>query len=123
MNPKLTRLGPFGILFAAVIILAALRFDYAAFGTTPSDNVSQLSSSAVVLACVLWIMADAHLRRQTPCYDFGFLVAVYFPISLVWYVFWSRGMRGIVLLSGLIALMLIPWMAGIAGWLLRSAVP
>ena len=68
------------------------------------------------------MMADAHLRRQTPCYDFGFLVGVFFPISLVWYVFWSRGVRGILLLGALIGLMLLPWLAGIAAWVLRSGV-
>src|SRR6478752_2610059 len=116
------RLGPLGILVASVLILAALRFDYAALGRLPSENVSQMSSFALALACILWIMADAQTRRQTPCYDFGFLVAVFFPISLIWYVFWSRGIRGFILLGALVALMLLPWMAGVAGWLLRTAV-
>jgi hypothetical protein len=116
------RLGPFGILFATVTILAALQFDYAAVGTTPSENVSQLSSFALALACILWIMADAQMRRQTPCYDFGFLVAVFFPISLVWYVFWSRGWSGFLLLGALLGLMLLPWLAALVAWALRSGL-
>ena len=114
------RLGPLGILFATVIVLAALQLDYAAFGTTPSDGVSRLSSLALALAFVLWIAADAQVRRQTPCYDFGFLIAIFFPISLVWYVFWSRGWRGILLLGALFALMLLPWLTAVIAWVLRA---
>ena len=114
------RLGPFGILFASVLILAALQFDYAAVGSAPSETVSRMSSLAIALACILWIMADAQIRRQTPCYEFGFLVAVFFPISLVWYVFWSRGWRGFLLLGALIGLMLLPSLASVVAWALRS---
>jgi hypothetical protein len=114
------RLGPFGILFASVLILAALQLDYAAAGKAPSDNVAHMSSWTLALALILWIMADAQMRRQTPCYDFGFLVAVFFPVSLVWYVFWSRGWRGFLLLGALLGLILLPSLATVAAWVLRS---
>ena len=116
------RLGPFGILFASVIILAALQFDYAAAGTTPSQGVAQMSSFALALAFILWVTADAQLRRQTPCFDFGFFVAIFFPISVFWYVFWSRGLRGFLLLGALLGLMLLPWLAAVVGWFLRSGL-
>jgi hypothetical protein len=116
------RLGPFGILFATFLILAALQFDYAAVGRAPSENVSRMSSLAVALACIVWIMADAQLRRQTPCYDFGFLVAVYFPISLVWYVFWSRGWRGFLVLGAVLGLMLLPALAEVVARAIRSGL-
>jgi hypothetical protein len=88
-------------------------------GKAPSDNVVRVSSVALAFAYILWIMADAAMRRKTPCYDFGFLVAVFFPISLFWYVFWSRGWRGFLLLGALIALMLLPWLAAVVAWALR----
>ena len=56
---------------------------------------------------------------MTPCFDFGFLVAVFFPISLVWYAFWSRGVRGVLLLGAMLGLMLIPWLSAIVVLLLR----
>jgi hypothetical protein len=114
------RIGPFGVLFASVLVLSALQFDYAAFDKVPSEDVLRMSSVALALACILWVMADAQMRRQTPCYDFGFLVAVFFPISLLWYVFWSRGWRGFLLLGALIGLMLLPSVAAVVAWALRS---
>ena len=116
------RLGPFGILFATVIILAALQVDYAAFGKPPSETVLRLSSFSMAFALILWVMADAQMRRQTPCYDFGLLVTVYFPISLVWYVFWSRGWRGFLMLGALLGLMLLPWLAAVVTWALRTGL-
>src|SRR6478752_4576505 len=116
------RLGPLGILVASVLILAALRFDYAALGRLPSENVSQMSSFALALACILWIMADAQTRRQTPCYDFGFLVAVFFPISLFWYVFWSRGWRGFLMLGTVLGLLLLPALAEIVASVIWSGL-
>ena len=116
------RLGPSGILVVTVLILTALRFDYAAVGTLPSENVSRMSSFALALACILWIMADAQTRRQTPCYDFGFLVAVFFPISLFWYVFWSRGWRGFVTLGAVLGLLLLPALAEVVAGVMRTGL-
>ncbi len=112
-----------GIVLVTVVLLSTFQFVYAAAGAAPPENVAQLASVAFVLACVLWIMADARRRRQTPCFDFGFLVAVFFPISLVWYVFWSRGTRGILLLAAFAGLMFLPGFATVAAWLLRNGLP
>jgi hypothetical protein len=113
----------FGMVFATVGLLSAVQFAYSAAGAPLPDAVGRLASIAFVLACVFWIMTDAQRRRQTPCYDFGFLVAVFFPISLVWYAFWSRGARGILLLAAFLGLMVLPSMSAVAAWLLRFGVP
>ena len=117
------RISTFGMVFATVVLLSALQFFYSAAGAAPPDAVARLTPIAFALACVFWIMADAQKRRQTPCYDFGFLVAIFFPISLVWYVFWSRGARGILVLAAFVGLMLLPPMAALAAWLLRFGLP
>lgn len=108
-----------GIVFITVGLFSVLQCAYIWAGQAPPDSFAQLGSIAFALGCVVWVVADAHKRRKTPCFDFGFLVAVFFPISLVWYVFWSRGARGILLLGAMLGLMLIPWLSAIVVLLLR----
>ena len=87
---------PLGLLLSTVALLSAIQFGSVALGATDTDALARLTSFGLSLAFVIWVMADAQSRRRTPCFEFGFLVAVYFPVSLAWYVFWSRGCARVV---------------------------
>jgi hypothetical protein len=113
-------LGPFGMLAATVAAASAFLVAYVAAGRYPSATALRLASLGVDLGLILWIAADARLRRRTPCYDFGFLVAVFFPFSLVWYVVWSRGLKGLLTLAGLFGLAFLPWVFAGLAWAFRS---
>jgi hypothetical protein len=108
------RRAPLGVLLVLVLAISAVQIGYVATGATPSDTAALLTSVGLALAFILWMEADAHLRHQVPCHDFGFLVAVFFPISLLWYVFWSRGRLGVLVLLGLLGLMLLPLLSAVA---------
>jgi hypothetical protein len=112
-------LAPMAVLVAAVAASSVFFIAHVAAGPPPSETVQALTSLALVLSFVLWVMADARSRRRIPCYDFGFLVAVFFPASLVWYVLWSRGWRGLLTLAALIGLMLLPSVCGTVAWIIR----
>jgi hypothetical protein len=108
-----------GIVFITVVLFSALQCGYVWANQAPPASFTQLGSIAFALGCVVWVVTDAQTRRNTPCFDFGFLVAVFFPISLVWYALWSRGARGLLLLGAMLGLMLIPWVSAIFVLLLR----
>ena len=72
------------------------------------------------LMLLLWMDADARKRRRLPCYDFGLLAGLLFPLSLVWYCFWSRGWRGALVLLLLAALWMIPYVLATALWVVLS---
>jgi hypothetical protein len=110
---------PLWILVATVALLSAFQFASVASGRRGIENVTPLTSFGLSLAFIVWVMADAQIRRRIPCYEFGFLVAVFFPVSLVWYVLWSRGWRAIFMLAGLFGLMLLPSLSMIAAWIIR----
>jgi hypothetical protein len=116
-------LGPMAILIAAVAASSAFFATQVVIGPPPSETVQVLTSLALALAFVLWVMVDARTRRQIPCYDFGFLVAVFFPASLVWYVLWSRGWRGLLILSAFGGLMLLPMVCASVAWIIRHGAP
>jgi len=113
------RIGPSGMLVASVAALSTFQVPYAATGVPPSAAATLLTSYGLALAFILWVADDARSRRCVPCFDFGFLVAVFFPASLVWYVLWSRGRRGMTKLVALFALMLLPWLFTVVTWLVR----
>jgi hypothetical protein len=113
------RLPPLGILFAIVALFSIFQFASVTLGTSDPEIAALLTSIGLSLAFVIWMMADARIRRRTPCYEFGFLVWVYFPLSLIWYVVWSRGWRAVFVLTGLFALMLLPRISTVMAWVLR----
>jgi hypothetical protein len=65
---------------------------------------------------VLWVLSDARRGGSTPCFDFGFFLAVGFPVSVAWYLLCPKGFRGLLVLAALAGLFLVPWLcAGAAG--------
>lgn len=112
-----------GLLLVTVVAISALQAAYMASGVVPSTESQYLWSFGLALAFIVWVDSDASLRRKVPCHDFGFLVAVFFPVSLVWYAFWSRGWRGFYVLAGLFGLMLLPWLSALACWVMLHGFP
>jgi hypothetical protein len=82
----------------------------------PSPIAEAVLRYGWTLMLLLWMDADARRRRQLPCYDFGLLAGFFFPISVPWYCFWSRGWRGIWVLLLLFAMWLFPYVLAIAWW-------
>jgi hypothetical protein len=106
------------VTFVPLIVLTTLIsiINVAAIvrGGTPSESI--VSNMSLSLFLLLWIVTDARRRGRVPCHEFGFLVMMYLPASLVWYLFWSRGWRGILPLSCFFALFLTPWIATVVAY-------
>lgn len=88
--------------------------------SAPSAAADMLLSYGWALMLLLWMDADARHRRRLPCYDFGMLAGFFFPLSLLWYCFWSRGWRGLFVLLLVLALWLLPYLVAVAFWALRT---
>ena len=48
-------------------------------------------------------------------------VGVFLPVSLVWYVFWTRGRKGVFTLAAFLGLILVPWFSALATYLIVYA--
>ena len=57
-----------------------------------------------------------------PCYDFGFFVALGFPFSVVWYLLWTRGLRGLLVIGIFLGLYLTPWLCAIGVWAVTTGL-
>ena len=83
----------------------------------PSREMEAVLGFGWALMLLLWMDADARRRRRLPCFDFGLLATMFFPLSLVWYCFWSRGWRGFLFLLMLGALWLLPYAVALLFWI------
>ena len=104
------------LLLLPVAAISGLASAYAMTGARPSEQNTILFEICLVLGLILWIEADARRRGILPCHDFGFLVGVFFPVSVVWYAFWSRGRKGLLLLLSLLGLWMVPAITSSLAW-------
>jgi hypothetical protein len=93
------------------VALTVCLWAYLLAGHSVSPIFSPLATFGWFLLLVLWTDADARYRRQVPCFDFGLLVWQFFPLSVAWYCLWSRGWRGLGMMTILFALWLAPYFA------------
>jgi hypothetical protein len=94
--------------------LAVTQSGYTVFQVVPSPLVTVLLEYGPAFFVVLWVLADASRRRRVPCHDFGFFVLAAFPLSVIWYVLWTRRLRGLLVLGALLGLFLAPWLCAVA---------
>jgi hypothetical protein len=104
-------------VFAAVVTACFVMYVLA--GASVSPSFDSLATVGWWLMLILWTDADARRLRRLPCFDFGFLVGVFFPVSVAWYCMWSRGWRGLFLIVVLLALWFAPYVTASVVWLVK----
>ena len=117
-------LGVYGPLLGLVTALAAIASMYVVLGERPPESVDAIFRLAPALFLVYWVVIDARRLRRVPCHDFGFLVGLFLPVSLPWYLVWSRGLRGLFLLGFFLFLLTLPtFTAAIVRQLMSGQLP
>jgi hypothetical protein len=107
-------LNPWVPLLVFTAALAVTQSAYTLFQVVPSLPGTILLEYGPAFFLVLWVVADASRSRRVPCHDFGFFVMASFPFSVVWYVLWTRRLRGLLVLGALLGLFLAPWLCAVA---------
>jgi hypothetical protein len=103
---------PLAALVVMAFIAMALRCAYAFARLPVSSPAEYVLGFCWGVPIVIWMDHDAVRRRCRPCFDFGLFLVYAFPLSLLWYCFWSRGWRGLFLLLGLASLLFFPALIG-----------
>ncbi len=111
---------PFARIAWTAVAVAVLLVAFTASGAPPLAMV--VLSYLGPLAVVLWIVEDAHQRRRTPCFDFGYFVLATYPFSLIWYCVSTRGWRGWLLVFAVLGIVYIPALVAMFAWTFLSAM-
>jgi hypothetical protein len=99
---------PLAPLVALSAVTAVALCLAAGTGVATSAGSDLVLGYGWALMLLLWMDADARRLRRVPCFDFGFLAALFFPLSVAWYCWWSRRWRGVFVVLLLLALWLAP---------------
>src|SRR5579862_1536231 len=65
----------------------------------------------LLFAIIGWIVEDAKRRRCVLCFDFAFHLVVWWPISVAWYLIWTRRWVGCLYIVAFLSLFVVPWVA------------
>jgi hypothetical protein len=107
-------LRPLSPLFLSALAMSAALSVYVAARVEFSPAILELSALGWFFFLLVWIEADARRSRRTPCFDFPWLCAICLPVSLPWYCFRTRGLRGLLLLLLFAFLWLLPYLTAFA---------
>ena len=81
-----------------------------------SQTTNSIWGGIFILLTILWVYYDADRPDFKKPFDFGFLVYIFWPIALPWYLITTRGLEGILIFFGFISLWLGPWLAGLVAY-------
>jgi hypothetical protein len=111
-----------GLLILLALLLTLVYLASVFSGQPYPPGSEQFWPYVVNLFLASWADADARRRRRVPCFDFGFFLVLALPVVLLWYVFWSRGRRGFLLLGVLLGVQCLPWLTATAVWVVLAAL-
>ena len=100
---------PFGPLAGALVVMFLWPLVHGILAVPPSEGELLLLSYVPSVFVMLWAIGDAQHRRCTPFFDFGLLIWYLFPLSLLGYLVWTRGWRGLAVFVALLAAIYVPW--------------
>ena len=100
--------GGFGQLLVLSALLSAFQVAHVLLATPMSKVAELLAVYSFPLFLIVWVNADARRRRLVPCYDFGLFLVLFFVPVFLWYLLWSRGVKGLLVLLGILGLMVVP---------------
>ena len=92
------------VLLAVLVFVHAFSLAmYSAAGSEPSAGIEFLYDVAFVCSVVWWLRAEAERYGVNQIYCLGFLVGVGWMIMIPYHLFKTRGVRGFIPLSALVA--------------------
>lgn len=85
-------------------------------GDVVSDETQSLWGFIFLIITIIWAIADSKTNDFEKPFDFGFLMYVFWPVALPYYLISTRGMEGVVFLFGLLGIWVGPWLAGLVAY-------
>lgn len=103
-------------LILLAISMAAVEVFLNSSGEVVSDSTQSLWGLVFLIVTIVWAMADSDINEFEKPFDFGFLMYIFWPVYLPYYLISTRGIEGIVLFFGFMGIWLGPWLAGLVAY-------
>jgi hypothetical protein len=99
------------IMSIAVSVYSGLLYHH---GLEPQDGILWAYGVVFFVFVVTWLLADMRtLGRSVPSFDAFWLVWAILLVHLPYHLYSTRRWRGLLLLAGIVALYLLPWLVAI----------
>lgn len=85
-------------------------------GDVVSDSTQTLWGGIFLILTIIWATADAEKSNFYKPHDFGFLMYIFWPIAMPYYLISTRGLEGVVVYVGFWGICLGPWLAGLVAY-------
>ncbi len=85
-------------------------------GESVSDATQSVWAFIFLVLSILWTIEDSKLTRFDKPVDFDFLMYIFWPIAFPYYLISTRGVEGITLFLGFLAIWCGPWLAGLVAY-------
>ena len=108
-------------LVALTVIFATGLSIFAARGVAASRSTELLWSFEFQLILTLWVAADRRNRGFSLPYEFDTFVFFAWPAVVPYYLYRSRGRRGLLLGAGIWALYIAPYLTALTVRIARNA--
>ena len=99
------------VLVALTVIFALERSVFAAHGTNVPETTESLWTFEFSLILTWWVYADRHARCFSVPFEFEAFVFFAWPVVVPYYLYRSRGGRGLLLGLGILGLHTVPSLA------------
>jgi hypothetical protein len=110
----------YGWLLMASAIIAVFLSLYVIFNITPSGYAHLIASCTLPVCFATWVQSDARIRRCTPFFDFGTFILVLWSLAIPWYLIWTRGWRGLLVILMFIGLWMFPTIVARVVWIIMA---
>ncbi len=104
------------ILLVLALCMSLMEVSFTLQAQQVSDTTRIIWGFVFLISSVLWVANDVKGRNFPRPFEFSFLMYIFWPIALPWYLMKTRGAEGFVLFLGFVALWLAPWMAGLVAY-------
>ena len=81
-----------------------------------SESTEVAWSIIFFISSIYWAYYDADREDFEKPFDFGFFVYVFWWVLFPWYLIKTRGIDGVLLYLGFIAIWIAPWVSGLVAY-------
>ncbi len=103
-------------LFAMSAAMGVAEVLFNSQGDMLSDSSQTLWALVFMIVSIMWAQADTEICQYEKPFDFGLFMYLFWYLSLPYYLYRTRGLEGLVLYLGFMALWLGPWLTGLVAY-------